>query len=78
MEDSKLKDLAEILVEMGITEEFDETTELQVLGVNSLQLMEMVVRIEEKWDISIDDDDLVGENFETIGAIMKMLEKYQK
>lgn len=30
-----MKDLAEILVEMGITEEFDETTELQVLGVNA-------------------------------------------
>lgn len=43
-----MKDIAEILVGMGITEEVDETTELQVLGVNSLQLMERVVRIEEK------------------------------
>lgn len=68
--------LAEILVEMGITEKFDETTELQELGVNSLQLMELVVRIEEKWDISIDDDDLIGENFETIGTILKMLKRY--
>ncbi len=73
-----MKDLVEILAAMGITERFDEKTELQELGVNSLQLMEMVVRIEEKWDVSIDDDDLVGENFETIGAIIKMLEKYQK
>lgn len=72
-----MKDLVEILAAMGITERFDEKTELQELGVNSLQLMEMVVRIEEKWDVSIDDD-LVGENFETIGAIIKMLEKYQK
>lgn len=47
-----MKDLVEILAAMGITERFDEKTELQELGVNSLQLMEMVVRIEEKWDVS--------------------------
>lgn len=69
--------LAEILREMGITENIEETTVIQELGINSLQIMEMIVRIEEKWDISIDDDDLLGENFETIGTVLKMIEKYK-
>lgn len=77
-EDNRMKYLAEILAEMGIMEVFDETTELEELAINSLQMMEMIVRIEEKFDISIDDDDLIGENFETIGSVLKMVEKYLK
>ena len=73
-----MKYIVEIINEMGIAKEFNEMTELQELGINSLQMMEMVVRIEDKLDISIEDDDLIGENFETIGSVLKMIEKYLK
>lgn len=69
-------DLSKILLGMGISENFNEETELSDLGIDSIQLMEMVVGIEEQFGISIEDDDLIGENFETFGSIMTLLEKY--
>lgn len=68
--------LSKIFVEMGIVNEFDNNTKLAELKIDSLRVLEMIARIEEEYKISIDDMDLLGENFETIGTVMKMLEKY--
>ena len=69
-------DVDNILAEMNIMDEMDETTELSDLGIDSIQMLEMIVRIEDQFNIEIDDEDLIGENFETIGSVIKMLDKY--
>jgi acyl carrier protein len=77
MEDELMKyEFSKILLGMDITDEFDETTELVDLGIDSIQFLEMVVRIEELFGISIEDEDLIGENFETIGTVLTMMDKY--
>lgn len=51
-------------------------TNLREIGVDSITLMQLIVLIEEKYDIEIEDDDIVEENWETISKIMSTVEKY--
>lgn len=67
-----------------IVEEFnvnpdDVTLEAELvgdLGINSLELADLVYLCEEKFNISIDDEDL--HNFNTVGDVVKYLEAAQK
>ena len=67
-----------------IVEEFnvnpdDVTPEAELvgdLGINSLELADLVYLCEEKFDVSIDDDDL--HNFVTVGDVVKYLEAAKK
>jgi acyl carrier protein len=43
------------------------------LGINSLELADLVYLCEERFDIVIDDEDL--HNFNTVGDIIKYLEE---
>ena len=43
------------------------------LGINSLELAELVLACEEKFNVVIDDDDL--HHFSTVGDIVTYLEK---
>ena len=45
------------------------------LGINSLELAELVLACEEKFNVVIDDDDL--HNFNTVGDIVTYLENNQ-
>jgi len=67
-----------------IVEEFnvnpdDVTLEAELvgdLGINSLELADLVYLCEEKFNVSIDDEDL--HNFNTVGDVVKYLEAAQK
>lgn len=51
----------------------DENTQLVAdLGLNSFELVNLLIAFEEKLDIEIDDDDLP--EFETVGDIVDYLE----
>ncbi|MBR2343050.1 MAG: acyl carrier protein [Clostridia bacterium] len=43
------------------------------LGINSLELADLVYSCEEKFDITIDDEEL--HNFRTVGDVVKYLEE---
>ena len=43
------------------------------LGINSLELADLVYSCEEKFDITIDDEDL--HKFRTVGDVVKYLEE---
>lgn len=49
--------------------EIDEESILTDYGMDSLNFVELIVRIEEEYDISIEDEDLLIENFNTISKI---------
>ena len=68
--------LNKIFKEFGIEREIEKDIELFDLGFDSIRIMELIILIEEELDIVIDDDDLVGENFETVETVIKLLEKY--
>ena len=67
-----------------IVEEFklnpdDVTPEAELigdLGINSLELADLVYLCEEKFNITIDDEDL--HNFNTVGDVARYLESAQK
>ena len=68
--------LNKIFKEFGIEREIEKDIVLFDLGFDSIRIMELIILIEEELDIVIDDDDLVGENFETVETVIKLLEKY--
>ena len=68
--------LNKIFKEFGIEREIEKDIELSDLGFDCIRIMELIILIEEELDIVIDDDDLVGENFETVETVIKLLEKY--
>jgi acyl carrier protein len=45
------------------------------LGINSLELAELILVCEEKFNVQIDDDDL--HRFNTVGDVVKYLEDIQ-
>ena len=46
------------------------------LGINSIELAELVFSCEEKFDVTIDDEEL--HKFKTVGDVVNYLEKIKK
>lgn len=70
------EDIKKFLVEELHVNADDVTMEAQLaadLGVNSIELFELVSLCEEKFNIVIDDEDL--HNFNTVGDVVTYLEK---
>ena len=65
-----------LLVDELQIDEADITMEAELandLGINSLELADLVYSCEEKFDITIDDEDL--HKFRTVGDVVKYLEE---
>lgn len=57
---------------------FDEKANLNIYGLDSLRRVELVICLEEEFDINFSDGDLTQSNFETIDSINKLLREYGK
>lgn len=53
-----------------------EDTDLLELGLNSLNAIEMIVYLEDAFEIEISDEDLMLENLSSINMICDMLRTY--
>lgn len=72
-----LDKIKEILVDELQLDEEDITLDAELssdLGINSIELADLVMLCEEKFDLSIDDDDL--NKFITVGDVVDYLEKH--
>lgn len=58
--------------ELQVTGDITEDSALAELGVNSLELADLVMRCEEQFGIEISDDDI--RTFITVGDLVKFLE----
>ena len=77
MEEIK-KIVIEMIKELQPYEEFDETTDL--LGediLDSVSVLVLIQELEEKFSITIQADEITGENFETVVSIVKLLKEKQ-
>ena len=45
--------------------------------LDSLGLQQLITFLEQKYDITVDDEDLMPENFESVNAIAALIEKNQ-
>ena len=71
--------LKNFLVDELHVNEADVTMEAELsgdLGINSLELADLVYECEEKFNIEIADDDL--HNFNTVGDVVRYLEEKAK
>ncbi|MCP1132747.1 acyl carrier protein [Paenibacillus polysaccharolyticus] len=60
-------------LELIAVNEIRPTDELSKHGVDSVKIIRLVVKLEEHFDISFEDDDLMMENFKTVLDIVKMI-----
>lgn len=52
-----------------------DDTDLREHGLDSITSIETIVMLEEEFDISVDDDDLYIENFNTLGKVIQLVNK---
>ena len=71
--------LYEIIARSSFTKvpakEIKLTDMLHDVGIDSLSFMEIVVYIEEEFGITVADEDLASERFDTVGALKSYIEK---
>ena len=77
-EENLLKFIREDLISEEHSIEIDENEHLIERGhIDSMGLMKLVAFIEEQTGISISDEDLIPENFETVASIVRMVQRLQ-
>jgi acyl carrier protein len=61
----------------GDAEAFDETTGLlgKGIGLDSVEVLQVVSAIEEAFGLTIEDDELEVEHFATIGTLVTFIER---
>lgn len=50
-------------------------SDLLQLGIDSINFVRLIVMLEEKFEIEIDDDDVLLTNFSSVGQINEILKK---
>nr|WP_232345205.1 acyl carrier protein [Paenactinomyces guangxiensis] len=71
-----MEKVIEVFRSLDVQGEISETSSLLDLGFNSLMIMELVILLEEKLSFHFKDEDITGDNFQTVGSILSILEKY--
>lgn len=73
-----MKKLLKILREINPDVDYEKETSLVDDAIfDSLEVMTIVMEIDSKYDIEIDPEDVIAENFNSAENIMKMIEKYK-
>ena len=72
-----IKSIISELVLMNV-EEIQEEDTLAILGVDSLLTVELILRIEEKYDITFESSDINFKNFEFVKSVVNRTERYIK
>lgn len=68
--------LLDILYEIDPDIDYENEQNLVEDGLfDSLEVMSIVMEIESVFNTAIDPDDIVAENFDSVEAILKMIEK---
>lgn len=80
MEELKLKVLDRLNIKDISPEEIDGETPMigEGLGIDSIDILELVIMIEEDYDIKIDNKELGAQVFRTFGTMVKFIEENRK
>lgn len=77
--------ILEIIKEEASNNEISLPTDIKIehslvedLGFDSIMLLQFVLRLEDEFNVDIDDDYLEPELFESLANIVKFLEEYNK
>ena len=69
----KIKELIAKQLNKPVSEITDEKEVVKDLGADSLDVMEMLMNLEEEFNITVPEDDAMG--IKTVGDIVKLIEK---
>ena len=72
----KIKELIFKKLKSITKEKFDETSDIYNIGIDSLDLIELVTEVEDKYSVEVSDDEL--QSIKTVGDVIKMFEKATK
>jgi len=68
--------LSGLSIDWDTLQEMGNDTDLRNYGLNSITSIELIVKLEDEFNISISDDDLIIDNVCTVNKIVQLLEKY--
>ncbi len=75
MKSAILDEVKQLIIGLiDISSELDEAQELSRIGVDSLLSIRLIVELENRFEVTFDDEDLLLENFSTPISICKMVE----
>ena len=77
MEFEKLKDIIVDVMGCNPDEITMDTTFVDDLGADSLDIFQIIMGIEEEFDIEIPYDEIIEENFNSVEAMAEMVERLQ-
>ena len=49
--------------------------DLELIGLNSVIMLQFIVKMEQEFDIEIDEEEIIPENFGTVNKVVQYLEK---
>ncbi|KAF0851992.1 MAG: acyl carrier protein [Spiroplasma poulsonii] len=71
-----LNEVKKVLKEHGVSKQVDLNTEFKSIGLDSLDLMDLVIEAEKKIGIQIPDDKLM--DIKTVADLVKIIEEIKK
>ncbi|WP_425379824.1 acyl carrier protein [Spiroplasma endosymbiont of Stenodema calcarata] len=71
-----LNEVKKALKEHGVSKQIDLNTEFKSLGLDSLDLMDLVIKAEKKNGVQIPDDKLM--DIKTVADLVKIIEEIKK
>ncbi|MEN1987484.1 acyl carrier protein [Paenibacillus hubeiensis] len=66
---------SKVASELAIEEAFNDDADLTNYGLDSMSTVRMLVSLEEEFQVTFEDEDLLLENFRTVLKIAQLLEK---
>ena len=75
--DNTQENVSKVLIEVkkNIEPNLASTTLVTDGILDSLDIMNLIMRLENAFDIEIDPEDVLSENFESVAAIMSLIDK---
>ena len=77
MEFEKLQGIIAEVLNVDADEITPDTTFVDYLGADSLDVFQIIMGIEEEFDIEIPYDEIIEENFNSVEAMAEMVERLQ-
>ena len=77
--EKKIRDFISEVVELeqGVIDSIDLDTDLVEYGLDSINAIELIVRLEEEFEIEVDDDDLLIDNINTLNKLISIIKNKQ-
>ena len=70
-------EIEEILYKLGFSKEELVSRDYSTIGIfDSITMAELIMLVEERWNIEIDGEDIIPENFSNLDSISKLVGKY--